>query len=410
MRHVAFGFLPLLSFLETAHAGGGMSGFGAAFLLGAVILVALYGLVTLCFITGILAWRKKKRRLGGVLIVLALLPFLHYSSVVLRSQFEPERRRQQLASLMKQRVAPAIPPRSMEAIGVPSYKWSGLAALVAAGVVEEVVLWRPRGKVVVYEPREGPECIFFEDWFGTGAELRRVVRARHAFRRCAKETTREGAANAPIQLLVDERAPNRYAGPACLGGGNWPLELRMAPDHGGGLVAFWESPSYVAHAFPPRFPGQDGWECKTIALNSPDHHTQDIFGFVATALGFKEAEDFPRSSKPQLVPETLQVLKERQAQNHILALLGQWPSTPAIEEALDDPHVAKHGDMIIRTAAALLTDPRNEERRKHLYPQLSTHLPSFLRICARRGNRFDTEEACSRLATAAKGIAPQPQR
>jgi hypothetical protein len=302
----------------------------------------------------------------------------------------------------------------MDAINVAStFKDNELEALVATGVVDEVIIpFHPVGTVLVYKLQEGPECIEFETLSGAQAEFRRIVLARHAFRRCAKRITRGKAANAPIQLFGGDRAPNRYTGPACLGGGNYPLELRLAPDHGGGLVAFWESPGYVPHAFPPYLWVEQTWQCEPVPWIGADR--RDIFRFVSTALGFKEVDDFSRSPKPQLVPETLQLLKAKlgslYAHDHILALLGQWPSTPSIDQALDDPRLFEHGAHIIRTAAALLTDPGNEDRRKRLYPHLSTHVSSLLRICARRGNRFDTEEACARLASAAKATATRPPR
>lgn len=242
-------------------------------------------------------------------------------------------------------------------------------------------------------------------------EFRRVVLARFAFQRCVQQTQRKGIANAPIQLLTESNAPNRYRGPACLGGGNHPLELRWAPQHGGTLIGFWESPSYIPHAFPPTLFGEGGriWRCEFIHPDSPDYHFPDKFKFVSSALGFRKITDFPKSSDASIVPKVLKQLipvmeKSRYAHDHVLALLGQWPSTPAISEVLNDPQVYAHSDYILQNAAAVLTNPEEGGRKDDLYPFLSTHLQTLLSICSHRSAMYDSPEnltvdSCSKITS-----------
>jgi len=407
------GFLCALSFSVSAQARGGPEAFGYAILFFALVNVVFYGVVVLSCISGIIVWRRK-RKFAIFLILLALLPFLHYSVEVLRSQFEPDRRRQQLASLMQQRVVSAIPPRSIEMMNWFANK--EVEALVAVGVVDEVQSFnRYTNKTLVYKLHEGPECIDFETSGAPQAELRRAVLARHAFQRCVKQTEREGPANAPIQLFAGDYAPSRYTGPACLGGGNNPLELRWSPRLGGALLAFSESTSFIAHAFPPRMPGHHQiWACESLHADSPEYYWQDPFRLVSTALGFKNVDDFPKSSKPEIVPKALQLLTTKldaqHAHDNILALLGQWPSTPAIDSILTDPRVIKRSAYILRKAAAILSEPSMDERGKRFYPRLSTHKPSLLKICSQRAGQYDTVESCARLSSVAKGTGAHPNR
>ena len=400
--------LAALSFAEWAQArADGLHPFDRAFLLFGVLNIVFYAVVLSCLAWGFLI-RRRKRWLASCLIFIAMLPFLHYAVGVVRTQLEPNRRFQQLSGMKQQRTVPAILPRSLEMMNL--FQDKEIAALIAVGAVDEVQSFNPRAnKTYVYELQKGPECVDFETYGGTQAELRRVVLARHAFQRCVKRTEREGPANAPVQLFTGYGAPSRYAGPACLGGGNNPIELRWAPRQGGALLAFWESPSYIGYAFPPLIGGENIWQCKTLPYGSPHNHVPDKFKFVSAVLGFKEVDDFPRSPDPSIVPNVLRQLltklNAQHAHDGILALLGQWPSTPAIDKTLDDQQLFKHGGHIIRTATALLTDPREAERKNRLYPHLSTHVPTLLKICSHYPdphNLYNTKESCSNLALSGK--------
>jgi hypothetical protein len=395
---LCLGFLSSLSFPEPAQARGGPAAFGIAFLFVAALNLVLYGLVILFCICGVALWRKK-RTLAISLIVVALLPFLHYSVEVVRSQFEPERRSQQLASLMEHRIEPTSRVRALQYQGVEQEVF----ALVAAGVVDEIqTYYQYQNRIQVYTLREGPECIEFETSLSPRAEMRRAILARHAFLRCVKETRREGPPDAPVQLFTGALAPNFYTGPACLGGGNRPLELRWTAQNGGALISFWESSSYVPHAFPPRLLPvyHQVWDCGYLDPDSPAYQWPEPFYFASAALGFKSMDDFSKASTPEIVPRTLQVLVtklgSRYAHDHVLALLGQWPSTPAIAAVLDDERIAKNSYILVREAATILTEPGMDERRKLLYPYLATHIRSLLKICSRSAD-YRSGEACSRL-------------
>jgi hypothetical protein len=404
------GILSTLAFVESAQASGGPAAVGLALLAVYLINVVFYVLVLLFLVLGIWLWNRKLH-VAIWLILLAALPFVHYTIEVVRAQFEPDHRPQQIEGMMQQRVAADTQVRSMETNG---FEGNEVGALVAAGVLDEVqATYRYQNITTVFQLKEGPECIDFETSGGARAEFRRVVLARHAFQRCVQQTQQKGTANAPIQLFVDDSAPSRYVGPACLGGGNHPLELRWTPQHGGALIDFWESPSYIPHAFPPTLLEGRGkiWRCKQISSDGPDYHFPDKFKFVSSSLGFKKISDFPKSSDGTIVPRVLKQLipemKSRYAHDHILALLGQWPSSPAIDEVLSDPQVYAHSDYILRNASALLADPGEEERKNNLYPYLSTHLQTLLNICLRRSSTYDhlenlTLDSCSKLTNFAK--------
>jgi len=406
-REYVFVLSTALSLAESAHASGGPSAIGYAILFVAAMNVLFYAAVLVCCVLGIWLLRHK-RAIGLSLIVLAALPFLHYAVTVIRAQSEPARRHEQIAELMQQREVPADPPRAVEMMN--AFHDHAVETLVAVGAVDEVQSFNPyTQKTIVYTLRSGPECLDFENSGGDQAELRRVVLARHSFRRCVRESRREGPANAPVQLFSGERAPSAYTGPACLGSVfNYALELRWAPSRGGALLAFWESPNYTGFAFPPRILGYPHfWQCDSLDWNRPDFEAQDGFKFVSAVLGYRNVDDFHRSPDPAAVPKTLRLLIPRMqaqyAHDHILALLGQWPSTPAIDAALDDERVFERSIHIVLKAVALLTDPRQDERRKRLYPHLSTHVPTLLKICSHRAGQYQFEEPCAKLAGTAKG-------
>jgi hypothetical protein len=399
--------LAVFMFAESAHAHGGPAAIGLAMFVMAMVNLIFYGLV-LIFCARVIWVLFRKRKIATWSLILATLPFLHYSVEVIRAHFEPDLRARKIASLMQQRTVASIQPRSIETLGFEGFDGNkDVGALVAAGVVDEVQTSYPgQNKTSVLKLHEGPECIDFENSGGDRAELRRVVLARYAFQRCISQTMRDGAPNSQAQLFIGDRAPNRYTGPACLGGGNYPLELRWGSQYGGGLLAFWESPSFISYAFPPKFPGGEHiWECKYLYPDSPDYHFPDKFKFVSAALGFKNIEDFPKSPDAAMVPAVLRRLiprmDSRYAHDHILAILGQWPSTPAIDAILNDQRVTRNSDYMILTASAILTDPRNEERKKNLYPYLMTHVPTLLKICSHRTGLHDTREPCAKLTALA---------
>ncbi len=385
-------------FVESAQADGPGAALGLAILIIGLANIVLYGLVLSCSVRGIWVWHCK-RKIAIWSIVLATLPFLHYSIQVIRAQFETGLRSQQTANLIQQIIVPAIQPRSIETNGFEPVQ---VGALVAAGVVDEVqTYYQHQNKTLVHKLLEGPECIDFETSGGARAEFRRVVLARYAFQRCVKRTKREGPANAQIQLLTGNRAPNRYTGPACLGGGNRPLELKWTPQNGGTLIAFWESPSFIAYAFPPVLLGGDQiWRCKELHPNNPEYHFPDAFKFISNALGYKSIDDFPKSLDITIVPKALQQLitkmDSRYANDHIIALLGQWPSTPMIDKTLNVQRVYKDGKYILRKALFILTEPNEEKRKVQLYPYLITHVPTLLKICLHQSDRRILD-SCSKL-------------
>jgi hypothetical protein len=410
------GILTTLAFIESAQASGGPAAIGFAILVVYLINVVFNVLMLSFFILGILLWHRKPQ-VAIWYILLATLPFLHYAIEVVHAEFEPNHRSQQIADLTQQQFAANTLPRSIETTG---FEGKEVAELVAVGVLDEVqAVYKNQNLTTVFKLKESPECIDFETSGGAQAEFRRVVLARYAFQRCVQQTQLEGIANTPIQLLTGKNAPSRYIGPACLGGGNHPLELRWTPQHGGKLIAFWESPSFIAHAFPPFLFGDNGkiWQCKDISSESPDYHFPDKFKFVSSALGFKKITDFPKSSDASIVPKALDQLitkmNSRYAHDHVLALLGQWPSSRAIDEALNAPQVYAHSNYILQKASVLLTDPSEEERRNNLYPNLSTHLPTLLKICshhalARKDHEKLILDSCSKLTSVAKRKSATP--
>jgi hypothetical protein len=399
-----------LTLAQSAHAGNPGEALGYAILFVAAVNLLFYAAAVVCVAVG-LALLRRKRAIAITLIVLAALPFLHYAAVVTLAQFEPGRRNDEIAKLMQGRVPAGHPPRAVEMMN--AFHDHAVETLVAVGALDEVQSFNPyTKKTIVYTLRSGPECLDFEHSGGTPAELRRIVLARYAFQRCVGESEREGPANAPVQLFSDDHAPSRYTGLACQEGTfHYTLELRWAPERGAGLFAFWESRSYTRYAFPPLvLPYRHMWQCENLDWNGPDVELEDGFEFVAAALGYRSVEDFPRSPDPASAPRALRLLIPRMesqyAHDDILALLGQWPSTPAIEAALGDERLVERSAYIVRKAAALLADPREDERRQRLYPHLSMHVPALLRICSHRASHYDFQEPCAKLAVMSKRAAP----
>ena len=358
---------------------------------------------------GVIHLRRGRKKLAMVFLGLAITPFIHYTYQTIQSNFEADFRQTELNNLSKRKINPQKnQPRAMLA-QFSAYD-KELQALVATGILNEVQQqlterYTKKKRVRYYTPIEGDECIDFKTLGGEHAEYRRVVLARYAFQRCAKEEDRDGVVDAPIELLKDEYAPNKYNGPACLGGGNNPLELRWTKEHGGELISFWESPSYMTPLFPPVLLGyQRVWFCDRIQPWDERYHRPDTFRFVANAFGYNTVDDFPRHPDETIVPSVLKKLipklKSAYANNHVIALLGQWPSTPEIDNILNDPEMVKASNAIISKATKLLTDEKEKNHLNNYYPYLLTHLKSFNKMCKQgiMRKKYNTGNHCDKLS------------
>lgn len=371
------------------------------------INIVFYLIVIYFLFRGITQLRKGRKKIAMVFFGLAITPFIHYTYQTIQSNFEADSRQAELNNLSKREIGSKTDrPRAMLA-SFSTYD-KELQTLVATGVLEEVqqqITERYTEKKLVryYTLAEGDECIDFETSGGEHAEYRRIVLARYAFQRCAKEEDRDGLVNASIELLKDDASTNKYDGSACLGGGNRPLELRWTKDHGGELISFWESsgflmPSPILLVYPRT------WLCQDVQPWDKKYHTPDTFRFVATAFGYANVDDFPKYPDATIIPSILKKLipelKSQYANDHVLALLGQWPSTPKIDNILNDPEMIKESYTIIVEATKLLTDEKEKKRLKSYYPYLFTHLGSFNKMCKQGipSRMYDADTYCNKLS------------
>jgi hypothetical protein len=399
-------FFGLYLLSAPAYARGGPGGIGFALLIFGAIQLIFYALIFSFSFRALWLWyRKKKIAIWSIAIV--ALPLLHYVVQVVSAQFEPSRREAQLASIRQSAVVAPTPPRSIQTTLLAD---KAVQALVAVGVVDEIQSFNPyANETTIYKLHEGSDCIDFETSGGVQAEYRRVVLARHAFRRCAKEIQRDGQANAQVELFTDRKARNRYKGSACLSGGNYPLELRWTSPQGR-LFAFWESPSFGAFAFPPMLFGDEKiWQCSWNHFDMPNNHYPDTFQFISNSLGFKQIDDFPKSANSDNVAKALQLLVPKMgsqyAYDHVLALMGQWPTTPAIDNALLDYQLAQKSDHLIQQTTHLLLKLNKDEAKKRLYPHILTHIPTLLKMCPPDASTAQAEmnsipDSCTKLIDA----------
>jgi hypothetical protein len=394
----------------TARAAGGGEALGLALLFWMATNAALYLVMLLCWVGAATLWGRR-RTFAIVLLVVGCAPPAHYAFDYARTQREPQRRARELAALPRQPVVPRS-PHSIEAFR-GFYIERELQTLVAARVVPEVFI--TTGNVTqAYVRQEGWECLADEISDNVQAEVRRVVLARQAFRACARAEQRERPPEASLQLFVGEAAPHGYRGPACTDSPGRALELRWAPRHGDALVAFFEPGLRTGYKFPPvllPYPPPRVWDC-TREPYDPDRYDAalrrgDAFRFVAEALGYRSIDDFPRSQDEDAVPQALQQLQSRlrarSAHQQILALMGQWPATPATDALIGaGPIAAESRHVILIEAARLLGDPRQRERQQQLYPHLASHVPALLQACALYDGRWDTAQPCGVLAKVAE--------
>jgi hypothetical protein len=212
-----------------------------------------------------------------------------------------------------------------------------------------------------------------------------------------------------VALFTDRKARNRYTGSACLSGGNHPLEIRWTTPQGE-LFAFWESPILGSFAFPPMLFGDEKiWQCSWNRSTIPKNHRPDTFQFISTSLGFKEIDDFPKSANSNNVPKALQLLAPKMgsqnANDHVLALMGQWPTTPAIDTALLDYQLTQKSDHLIEQTTRLLLKLNKNEATKRLYPYILTHIPTLLKMCppgprTAQPKNNSTPDSCTKLIDA----------
>lgn len=357
--------------------------------------IILYLFIIFFLFYGNIQLRKGKKKTALLFFGLAITPIIHYTYEALQSNFEKTFRQSQINNLSKRKINIKINRPTAILAQFSSYN-KELMSLVATGVLDEVQQqgterYTKKKYVRYYKLLEGDKCIDFENSGGKRSEYRRVILARYAFQRCAKEENRDGTTNAFIELLKGDNAPNKYNGPACLGGGNNPLELRWTKNYGGELISFWESPSYMMPMFPPVlqvYPRT--WLCSRIQPWDDRYYFPDVFHFVATAFGYKRVEDFPRYPDETIIPSLLRKLIPKlnfeYANNHIIALLGQWPSTPEIDKVLNSQEMLQESNGIIIKVTKLLTDKKEEKRLDTYYPNLLTHLQSFNKMCGQSIN------------------------
>ncbi|NML44751.1 hypothetical protein HHL11_13380 [Ramlibacter sp. G-1-2-2] len=384
---------------------------GLAVLMIAGFNVVLYGVVTICWGLAI-RWRKRPV-LAILMLLLGALPFLHYGAESFRHRDAPERRAAELAALQLE-AAPRVPVRVLEAPNTFDQD-RDLQTLVATGVVGELVAPVFGRQANLYRRHEAWDCIDFETSVSPEAEYRRVLLARHAFRSCVSERRGDRPAQATVQFLVNDAAPHHYTGTACrvVTDPHHALELRTPA---GGLLAYREAPLHPGYAFPPVLVlGPTLWKCPPWTQQDWERESAGmaVLPFVAQALGLRSPEDFPRSGDAARVAEALHrlepFLRSQFAHDAVLALLGQWASTPEIDALISEGPIAEQAKVrILPRAADLLTDPALREHQRLLYPQLASHLPALLQACGAGPSGAGLSEPCQRLAQLSEQLQAQP--
>lgn len=393
-----------------------MDGFGYAILAYLAINGFLYMVIILCIIFSKKIF-VKRRNISITLLLIAIAPLMHYVYFSSYAYDESVRRPIEIASWHKNNKL-LVPVNSIAVMGNDYSYIRELALLAATGIVNDVQYYRNNkwyggqlNETNVYTVKEDPICLdptsSSDNYYSASSvsnELILAALARHGFFRCVSSAKRKGSPNSPLQLFQGSKAPNRYYGAACLRNSDDPLELRWSPENGGELFAFGESELNGVYVFPPLLSYHSGrqgifWQCVGIF----DHHNYskiDYIDFVASSLGYKTPNSFPKSADPYVAVEALKILKTklkyRYAHNYVISLLGQWPSTPKIAETLNDKHFYENNSHIVYEVSKILTDPSENERKNTFYPFLDTHLKSLLDICE-HSSKF-IHDPCDKLS------------
>jgi hypothetical protein len=364
---------------KISYAKGGFGDFGLAFLIINIFQFVFYVAVLFLFLAAIISWKKDKKITTVIFGSLVLVPFLHFAYVNIDAHFEAQDRVKQLVQLQKEKVKPLKKPTIMQV--TPFHSDKDLDTLVATGVLKELQAFNyHKQSTIVTQLKTGDDCLQVERLLGSHSEFGRVILARHAFMRCVAKTNRNETPNADVRLFSryeNNEAPNMYKGSACLAGGNNPLELRESEKLGNRLIDYWESPDFLSYAFPPQLLFHEHiWRCSDIPPNDYAKYHPDQFRFVASALGYQKPEEFSKDRDQKNVIRALnslsvELVRAAYASKSIVALLGQWESTPEIQAELARLN-DKQKEYISKEASTVISDMKKTQA---LYPYLNSHLP-----------------------------------
>jgi hypothetical protein len=372
---------------------------GDALLLGLLMLItinaALYLLCVLSAARAAIDFRHGRAVRGIVFALIAATPIIYYGYSWGLNAAAAASRAAEVSSWPRAKPDVDKPFMRLDLYG--EYYGTLVKQLVETGLIgvlagdSDLYGGYRRSPHSAYVAHHGPDCI---DQVVNGSTddqvgFIRAVLARHAFHDCPilqSSPEDESGFASPLPTLALRRGPgSRYRGSACQGFGT-TIELRLPAADGGTLVDFYEPPLGL-----PLMPfiGVDmgGWTCThSVDRERAEFQGQQqrLFMMVARAYGRSRPGDFPRTASPDEAIEALGTISKTPeswgSQHALLALLGQWPSTPAMAAALRPPafHFFQYE---VFEAYRLLLDPTMQERRRTYYPYLHTHASALSAMC-----------------------------
>jgi hypothetical protein len=378
---------------------GGPPG-GAALLLGLLMLIgisaALYVVCVFLAVRAAINFRRGRTINGVIYALIAAVPVVSYCYSWVVNMAAPASRAAEVSSWPRVKPDADKPFMRLELYG--KYYDTRVMQLVEAGLIG-VVAGDPDSSALhayssnyAYVAHHGADCIdqVVNGIVGDEVGFISAVLARHAFHDCPISQSKpkdEGGFVSPLPTLVLKDGPgSRYRGSACQAYGA-TIELRLPADAGGGLVDFYEPPLGLP-LLPFIGPETGGWWICTHPLPleraEAQMQQQKLFMMVAHAFGRSRPEDFARTASPEEAVAALGAISRMPdswpARSAFLALLGQWPNTPAIAAALRPPAFRVVQYDIVE-AYRILLDPKMEERRRTYYPNLHTHAAALFALC-----------------------------
>jgi hypothetical protein len=368
--------------------------FGLLMLIG--ISVALYVVCVFLAVRAAINFRRGRTIPGVIYALIAAVPVVFYGYSWVVNMAAPASRAAEVSSWPRVKPDADKPFMRLELYG-PYYD-TRVMQLVEAGLIG-VVAGDPDSSAAhvyssnyAYVAHHGADCIdqVVNGIGGDEVGFISAVLARHAFHDCpisqSKPKDEGGFVSHLPTLVLKDGLGSRYRGSACQAYGA-TIELRLPADAGGGLVDFYEPPFGLPLIPFIGFEKGGWWFCThplPIERAEGQLQQQKLFMMVAQAFGRSQPEDFPRTASPEEAIAALGAIGRMpdswSSRRAFLALLGQWPSTPAVAAALRPP-AFRIVQYDIVEAYRLLLDPKMQERRRAFYPNLHTHAAALFALC-----------------------------
>lgn len=350
--------------------------------------IIFYGVFAIVFIIGLCKLVQKKLPIAIIYLTVGVSPVPAYFAVKTSVDREAVMRQNEIAAWPRQPISGDHSVASMDFS--ETYSLLGTDNLLMSGVLQSI-----SNKEKTLHAEWGIDCVVKSASYDTRVNLGNSARARNAYMFCIRETKRQSSSRPPIQLFIDGRAPNKNlkCGTNVSGGA---MELRWSEQLGGQMIDYQELPyeRKIVSAFinvPGSWANRGFYRTRCIQRRTGSrihpYKRLNRFKFVASHLGFRSLDDFPRKVSAD---EALQALRmvyaasqgsvgtKRPNINAVVLLLGQWPSTPEMSAFIRTS--IRDGRLIYNVFAKA-----GNKETKDLLPHLTSHIPDFLAVCAKGG-------------------------